>query len=66
MPRWSDRIRERLAGRGLNPATENEIVEELAQHWKRGIAINWLVALQTSTPSGRPGANWTPTMRSRR
>jgi predicted permease len=32
MPRWSDRIRERLAGRGLNPATENEIVEELAQH----------------------------------
>jgi putative ABC transport system permease protein len=32
MPEWKDEIRKRLAGLKLEPARENEIVEELAQH----------------------------------
>ena len=32
MPDWRQRIRERLAGGGLNPLTEIDIVEEIAQH----------------------------------
>ncbi len=32
MPDWSARVRERLAGLRLDPATEAETIEELAQH----------------------------------
>src|SRR5262245_58113877 len=32
MPDWKDEIRRRLAGLKLEPARENEIVEELDQH----------------------------------
>src|SRR5918911_3735889 len=32
MPDWRDEIRARLAGLGLDPASEAQIVEELAQH----------------------------------
>ena len=32
MPDWKDEIRRRLSGSKLEPARENEIVEELDQH----------------------------------
>ena len=32
MPDWKEEIRQRLAGLGLSPAREHEIVEELSQH----------------------------------
>jgi hypothetical protein len=32
MPDWRQRVREVLAGGGLSPTTEIDIVEELAQH----------------------------------
>jgi len=32
MPDWRQRIREVLAGAGLSPTTEIDVVEELAQH----------------------------------
>jgi hypothetical protein len=32
MPDWRARIRQRLAGSGLSPTVEIDVVEELAQH----------------------------------
>lgn len=32
MPEWRQRVRELLAGAGLSPTTEIDVVEELAQH----------------------------------